>query len=948
MVNTSSALIAFKPDAVSMSYFGKGVRLLAQGLSAAGINFRLLSPQVVYPTGSDISRLYPEHVGQPWFVQRHLPFMAGTHPNPLVKHSPLITMVVQAEDRGLDLYGSLSDIVGPTNPLSALNSAQDQLSQDRIIASMRYQLTLGSGSALHPLERDNTSPLYNRLHRSESDNRAANEIAALYRTGVVRVPFQDFEGMRGEDIGAAILNSQDRRYQGFGVIQALFLGNDIQRTMPLILAIEENFLANLGRSQVIPLSDEAVFPDNGPSFILGLSGVPGSGKTTIANHLIANAGLRSLVHVTTYRSEAEAASGEDYYYLSEPEFMEMLYQGELIGCTRFPEIPGKYYSLLRTSVEDVMESAGSGIAVSGISVLNYLQHLVSAHPTARFRSMYILPPDVQAVIDRHKARARAGDEDRYQYLDQISHRMFARADSFDKPIVNDVLPIALAEAEDYVRQAMAGETPESKPLPQNTRVNPLVIGHQCASMFRALHTQIEGLDVSSFAPLKEALAATVGVNLDSMMTNIKRDLLGVTHLSPSDKADVDAIVDHTLGVLAAALQAGSASRLVLTEPGGLGNLAIDGSPQRVAATLSAISDLCSRLTPDEMISLAVLHDVGKLIELFRHPELGDQVLDPYELTGNTPGSAVAQKDIMAVAVLYHHAIGSIISSDFSPLIFRDMFSSPRVMQITCNADGSVNKEAALRLMDYLLFSAITDVAGRPGPRGLRNLLVEGYIKAHQRVVSLINENSGNFEGLLRGIERMSAELNTERLGSLIGMADQNMDRFPEGFAHYERTVTISAQNAIALGTLSTQEWEYFCGHFQSLNGIWYCPFTTWAKYDATTGTFSEADPQSVNTNFIRFSSHLLKGVNDTVCSLGSSPTIELEFKDPEGRFIMTKEAIRNFSMAIDRIVSSADLNSAVMDGNTMFFLDSHGTRIPGLKVDVTRKGPVIILTVRLE
>ena len=133
------------------------------------------------------------------------------------------------------------------------------------------------------------------------------------------------------------------------------------------------------------------------AFPVILSAPSGGGKTTIARRLLA---LRDdvgySVSCTTRPPRAEEREGQDYYFLSTPEFLERQQRGEFAESA---EVHGYLYGTLRSEVERVLR--GGRHVLMDIDVQGATQFR-AAFPESVL--IYVLPPSGEVLLERLRAR----------------------------------------------------------------------------------------------------------------------------------------------------------------------------------------------------------------------------------------------------------------------------------------------------------------------------------------------------------------------------------------------------------------------------------------------------------------------------------------------------------------------------------------------------------------
>jgi len=166
-----------------------------------------------------------------------------------------------------------------------------------------------------------------------------------------------------------------------------------------------------------------------------LSGPAGAGKTTVAERLCREAGIRRSVSATTRPPRQGEVDGRDYFFVSEDEFRRRLARDEFLEHAR---VHGHLYGTPRQPVEEALRAGESRLLV--IDVQGALQ--VKAHcPDALL--VFLDAPDA-ALGERLAGRAT---EDT---AEQGKRRAGAPAERhfkehYDHCVVNDDLERTVAE-----------------------------------------------------------------------------------------------------------------------------------------------------------------------------------------------------------------------------------------------------------------------------------------------------------------------------------------------------------------------------------------------------------------------------------------------------------------------------------------------------------------------
>jgi guanylate kinase len=171
-----------------------------------------------------------------------------------------------------------------------------------------------------------------------------------------------------------------------------------------------------------------------------LVGPSGVGKSTIANRLQDETGIRYAISATTRTSLPGDDKGKKYEYVSPDEFFRRLDDDQFLEYAQVHD--NNYYGTPKHPTLDDL-SAGRDVLLD-IDVQGALQ-VRYQYPDALL--IFIMPPDEPTLLDRLKKRARDSDESiarRFRLAKREIH-MAKGSRSFDHIVINDDLGRAVAE-----------------------------------------------------------------------------------------------------------------------------------------------------------------------------------------------------------------------------------------------------------------------------------------------------------------------------------------------------------------------------------------------------------------------------------------------------------------------------------------------------------------------
>jgi guanylate kinase len=169
----------------------------------------------------------------------------------------------------------------------------------------------------------------------------------------------------------------------------------------------------------------------------------GAGKTTVVRHLLQHFGeLAFSVSATNRPIRAGEEDGVAYHFLSTQEFIE------------YEEVyPDRFYGTLHSEVERIW--AMDRAIVFDIEVKG-ATNLKKFYPEESL-AIFINPPNSEVLFQRLRDRNTETEADLAARIVRAEVEL-TYADSFDRILLNDDLPIALAEAENMVRTFLGSES----------------------------------------------------------------------------------------------------------------------------------------------------------------------------------------------------------------------------------------------------------------------------------------------------------------------------------------------------------------------------------------------------------------------------------------------------------------------------------------------------------
>lgn len=177
-----------------------------------------------------------------------------------------------------------------------------------------------------------------------------------------------------------------------------------------------------------------------------MSAPSGAGKTTIVKRLMtAGLSLEFSVSAASRPPRPHEQHGRDYYFMSAPDFRELIRAGALI---EWQEVyPDHLYGTLNSEVERIWSNGHH--VIFDVDVEGGI-NLKKLYPDISL-SLFIMPPSILELEKRLRLRSTESEEKLAMRLRKAETEI-GKAGSFDRIIINDDLETAVAEAIREVRK----------------------------------------------------------------------------------------------------------------------------------------------------------------------------------------------------------------------------------------------------------------------------------------------------------------------------------------------------------------------------------------------------------------------------------------------------------------------------------------------------------------
>lgn len=184
--------------------------------------------------------------------------------------------------------------------------------------------------------------------------------------------------------------------------------------------------------------------------IIILSAPSGTGKSTIISRLMDYQDLKLgfSISATSRAPRGEEKDGREYYFLTSEEFHKRVENGEFV---EWEEVyAGTCYGTLVSEVERVTGSGRN--LIMDIDVKGALN--VKKRYGNDALSIFILPPSVEELERRLRARSTDSEESIARRLDKAEYEM-GFSDKFDRRVVNDSLDSCCSEVKKLIEEFIA-------------------------------------------------------------------------------------------------------------------------------------------------------------------------------------------------------------------------------------------------------------------------------------------------------------------------------------------------------------------------------------------------------------------------------------------------------------------------------------------------------------
>jgi guanylate kinase len=184
--------------------------------------------------------------------------------------------------------------------------------------------------------------------------------------------------------------------------------------------------------------------------LLIFSAPSGSGKTTIVRHLLSKYGdkIAFSISASTRPARGEEVHGQDYYFISQKEFLHKVAHKEFI---EFEEVySGTYYGTLRSELDRIWSQDKHVIFDIDVEGGLRLKQKFGDQALA----IFVQPPSLEVLEQRLRGR-NTDTEEKLQERIAKADKELAYASRFDVILYNHDLSVACDEAERLILDFIA-------------------------------------------------------------------------------------------------------------------------------------------------------------------------------------------------------------------------------------------------------------------------------------------------------------------------------------------------------------------------------------------------------------------------------------------------------------------------------------------------------------
>lgn len=170
----------------------------------------------------------------------------------------------------------------------------------------------------------------------------------------------------------------------------------------------------------------------------------GSGKTTIVRHLLKKYDFLGFsVSATNRKKRKKEIDGKDYYFLSSEKFQRKIDEGAFIEWEEVYD--NQYYGTLKSEIERLWSKGKHVVFDIEVKGASNIKKIYPDNSVA----VFVRPPSMTELRDRLTKRNTESESSLQKRLARAKEEL-TYENKFDTIIINDLLEVALEEAEQII------------------------------------------------------------------------------------------------------------------------------------------------------------------------------------------------------------------------------------------------------------------------------------------------------------------------------------------------------------------------------------------------------------------------------------------------------------------------------------------------------------------
>jgi guanylate kinase len=200
--------------------------------------------------------------------------------------------------------------------------------------------------------------------------------------------------------------------------------------------------------------------DRGRGILFVLSAPSGTGKTTIAEYIIANVpGITRSISHTTRRIRAGEMNGRDYIFIDKSKFDAMVKTGEFVEHAKVHE------NNYGTAASSIYVSPGTGSDKSDILLVIDIQGAAKIREKGLNAVLIFLLPPSMKELKRRMGKRGSEKQGEIEIRLKTAKKEMGACSLYDYIVVNDELETACREVENIIRAERSKKARQSLRFP---------------------------------------------------------------------------------------------------------------------------------------------------------------------------------------------------------------------------------------------------------------------------------------------------------------------------------------------------------------------------------------------------------------------------------------------------------------------------------------------------